>query len=77
MIINQLRHVFIARGNNSLLSCCCCLDGDGSDHIIGLINLREATLASLAEQVSEITGRTLVLDPTDAGVQYVLMPLRA
>lgn len=37
-----------------------------------LINLRDATLASLAEQVSEITGRTLVLDPTVTGTVTVI-----
>jgi general secretion pathway protein D len=43
---------------------------DGSGQF--LINLRDATLASLAEQVSEITGRTLVLDPTVAGTVTVI-----
>ena len=32
-----------------------------------VINLRNAEIATLAEQVSEITGRTLVLDPNIAG----------
>lgn len=32
-----------------------------------VINLRDADIRALAEQVAEITGRTLVLDPTVAG----------
>ena len=32
-----------------------------------IINLRNAEIATLAEQVSEITGRTLVLDPSISG----------
>ena len=32
-----------------------------------IINLRNAEIATLAEQVSEITGRTLVLDPLMSG----------
>nr|MCU0909486.1 hypothetical protein [Paracoccaceae bacterium] len=37
-----------------------------------LINLRDAALATLAEQVSEITGRTLVLDPSVTGTVTVI-----
>lgn len=37
-----------------------------------VINLRDADIRTLAEQVSEITGRTLVLDPGVSGVVTVI-----
>jgi general secretion pathway protein D len=37
-----------------------------------IINLRDADIRTLAEQVSDITGRTLVLDPTVTGVVTVI-----
>jgi general secretion pathway protein D len=37
-----------------------------------VINLRDADIRTLAEQVSEITNRTLVLDPTIAGTVTVI-----
>ena len=37
-----------------------------------VINLRDADIRTLSEQVSEITGRTLVLDPNVAGVVTVI-----
>ncbi|NUB42757.1 type II secretion system secretin GspD [Fertoebacter nigrum] len=37
-----------------------------------VINLRDADIRTLSEQVSEITGRTLVLDPNVAGIVTVI-----
>ena len=37
-----------------------------------VINLRDADIRVLSEQVSEITGRTLVLDPNVAGTVTVI-----
>lgn len=37
-----------------------------------VINLRDAEIRTLAEQVSEITGRTLVLDPNVSGIVTVI-----
>ncbi len=37
-----------------------------------VINLRDADIRTLAEQVSEITGRTLVLDPNVSGIVTVI-----
>lgn len=42
--------------------------GDGTF----VINLRDADIRTLAEQVSEITGRTLVLDPNVSGIVTVI-----
>ncbi len=44
-----------------------------------VINLRDADIRILAEQVSEITGRTLVLDPNVSGIVTVIsaQPLNA
>lgn len=44
-----------------------------------VINLRDADIRTLAEQVSEITGRTLVLDPNVSGIVTVIsaQPLNA
>ena len=38
------------------------------------INLRDADIKALSEQVSQITGRTLVLDPTVNGTVTVISP---
>ncbi len=44
----------------------------GSPPTTFVINLRDADIQSLSEQVSEITGRSLILDPNVAGVVTVI-----
>lgn len=44
----------------------------GPDDGTFVINLRDADIRTLAEQVSEITGRTLVLDPNVSGIVTVI-----
>ncbi len=46
-------------------------------HILRLTDFRSYAGAELATGGATVLDSTLVLDPTDAGVQYVLMPLRA
>jgi general secretion pathway protein D len=45
---------------------------DVGDPATFIINLRDADIRTLSEQVSEITGRTLVLDPNVAGIVTVI-----
>ena len=44
----------------------------GSQPATFVINLRDADIQTLSEQVSEITGRSLILDPNVAGVVTVI-----